>query len=66
MLAVPGQAFVGPGGEHDVDGLAEAILAVFEGHAKGLELNRIEAAAGTPIDAAAGQHVEHGDLLGQA
>ena len=37
-----------------------------ERHAEGVELGPLEAPAGAPVDPPAGEHVEQGDLLGQA
>ena len=60
-----GHALLSPGGQHDLHALAEAVRALLDGHAEGLELGAVEAAAGAPVHPAAGQHVDQGDLLGQ-
>ena len=64
-LALVATALVPPGGQHDLDALAEAVGALLHRHAEGLELDAVEAAAGAPVHAAAREDVDHGDLLGE-
>jgi hypothetical protein len=59
------ETVLGPGLEHDVDGLAKALGAFLGRHAEGAELRRGEAAAGAPVDAATRQHVEQRHFLGE-
>ena len=66
VVAVPGDALVAPGFEHDLDAFAEAGVGLFDGHIEGAELGLVEAAPGAPIDAPAGEHVEQRDFLGDA
>src|SRR5271155_468349 len=57
MLAAKIEPLVGPRPQHDLDGFTEPRRAFLRWHAKGGEFDACEAAAGTPIDAPAGQHV---------
>src|SRR5205823_8900595 len=45
VSTVPREALLGPGTEHDVDGLLEPWAALVLGHAEGEELGAVEAAA---------------------
>ena len=61
-----GDAVFSPGLEHDVDSFPEARVALLPRHVEGPELGHVEAASGSPVHAPAREHVEQGDLLGQA
>ena len=49
---------LGPGGEHDLDGLAEAIGAFLDRNVEDSELAGIEAPAGSPVDSPSGEDIE--------
>ena len=57
-LAVERQPLVRPRRQHDLHGLAEPGRGLVAGDAERGELGRLEAAPGTPVDAAAGEHVD--------
>ena len=66
VAALPVQALPGPGRQHDLHGLVEALGALRRGHAEGAELTGVEAAASPPVHPSSGEHVEQRDLLGDA
>ena len=66
VVAAVGDPFARPGLQHDLDVLAEARIALLGGHVERGVLGAVEAAADPPVDPAARQHVEQGDLLGDA
>ena len=61
-----GEPLARPGGEHDLDRFAKALGALCRRYAEHLELARVEAPAGPPVDAPARQHVEERNLLRDA
>src|SRR6516162_9731119 len=65
MLAGKVEPLVGPRPQYDLDRLAEPRRAFLRRHAKGGEFDARKAAAGAPIDPAAGQHIEQRHLLGE-
>ena len=65
MRALVREALLGPGLQDDLDGFAEALGALLGWHAEGIELRMGKAAAGTPVDPAARQHVEQRHLFGE-
>ena len=52
------QPLIGPGFQHDIDGLMEPRRAFLAGDAERRELTAFEAAARAPVDPAAGQNVQ--------
>ena len=54
--AVEADALVRPRGEHDLDGLAEALVALGRRHLEGIELHALEATSRTPVDAPTREH----------
>src|ERR1700681_2668556 len=66
MTTAIGHTIVDPGTHDDIHGFAEARATLFDGNAENTELARIEAAAGAPVNAAAGENVEQCNLFSQA
>ena len=63
-LAVVGEAFLGPGLDHHVDGLVESVTAGVDVNTDAVELLLLVAGADAEVEAAVADDVEHGHFFG--